>query len=124
MLFSNKGPSDPDPRQPLDQPEQVLYPWLPGRWYDLPVVMPQNACHDLDKFIRDWHTDRWLRAGGDPQEVASYMVYFFPYWCGWGYWWWWWNAGDCTDIGVGEGESLDVEQVNPVRVSVNQWPPP
>jgi hypothetical protein len=51
------------------------------------------------------------------------LVYYFPYWCGWGYWWWWWNGGSCTDIGVGEGESLDVEQVVATRVFMPVWPP-
>jgi hypothetical protein len=35
----------------------------------------------------------------------------------------WWNSSDCIDIGVGEGESLDVEQITPVRVFMPQWPP-
>jgi len=51
------------------------------------------------------------------------MVWWFPYWCGWNYWWWWGNSNDCTDIAVGAGESLDVEQVTPTRVFMVKWPP-
>jgi hypothetical protein len=125
VLLSNKSPADPDPRTPpTAKPTAVLYPWWPGRWYDLPVVHPQNVSTDIDKYFREWHRQWWLNTpGADPAVVNTAMVYWFPYWCGWGYWWWWWNAGDCTDIAVGEGESLDVEQVTPTRVFVNVWPP-
>lgn len=124
VLMSNKGSTDPDPRTPPgEQPEAILYPWVPGRWYDLPVVMPQNITHDMDQYFRQWHSQRWIDAGGDPATVNAAMAYYFPYWCGWGYWWWWWNAGDCVDIAMGEGESLDVNQITPQRVFMAQWPP-
>ncbi|HZY40435.1 MAG TPA: hypothetical protein VFF59_00385, partial [Anaerolineae bacterium] len=91
---------------------------------DLPVVQPQNVSTDIDKYFRQWHTQRWLDVpGADPAVVNTAMVYWFPYWCGWNYWWWWGNSNDCTDIAVGEGESLDVEQVTPTRVFMVQWPP-
>jgi hypothetical protein len=51
------------------------------------------------------------------------MAYWFPYWCGWGYWWSGWHGSDCIDIAVGDGESLDVNQITPVRVFYPQWPP-
>jgi hypothetical protein len=126
VLLSNKGPTDPEPIQPTgDQtPQFILYPWIPGRWHDLTVVVPQNVTKDLDAYIRDWHAQLWLESGVDAAIVNDAMPYFFPYWCGWGYWWWWWNGGDCIDIGVGEGESIDVEQITPVRVIMSQWPPP
>lgn len=98
------------------------YPWSPGRWYDLALVVPQNKDIDLDRLMRDWQTQRWTDAGAAAADVNAAMAYYFPYWCGWGYWWWW-NTGDCIDIGVGEGESLDVEQVTPVRVLLPNWPP-
>jgi hypothetical protein len=127
VLLSNKGPSDPDPSLPgPTQSSQVVYPWIPGRWYDLTVVMPQNVSKDLDDYMYQWHTQRWIAAGANSDIVSlpsGYMQYFFPYSCGWGYWWWWWHGGDCIDIGVGEGESIDVEQVTPVRVFMSQWPP-
>ncbi len=122
VLVSNKGPSDPDPRGP-GQVETVAYPWIPGRWYDLALVTPQNFDIDLNQHLHTWQSQRWLTAGAPNDVVSTAMAYYFPYWCGWGYWWWWWNAGDCTDIGVGEGESLDVEQIAPVRVLMRQWPP-
>lgn len=123
-LFSNKGPSDLDPRTPnQDQSAAILYPWIPGRWYDLPVVMPQNISTDVDDYFHRWFTQRWIDAGALASDVQVWMPYYFPYWCGWGYWWGWWNAGDCVDIGVGEGESLDVEQVTPQRVFMTIWPP-
>jgi len=38
-LLSNKGPTDTDPRGGgANQPEAILYPWIPGPWHDLPVV--------------------------------------------------------------------------------------
>jgi hypothetical protein len=98
------------------------YPWLPGHWYDLAMVVPQNKDIDLDKLMRDWQSQRWIDAGTPAADVSSAMAYYFPYWCGWGYWWWW-NTTDCIDIGVGDGESLDVEQVTPVRVLMPNWPP-
>jgi hypothetical protein len=126
VLLSNKGMTDPDPRTPGaegNQPEQVLYPWLPGHWYDLPVVMPQNVSTDINTYFLEWHSQRWIDAGADVAVVQAAMVYYFPYWCGWGHWWYWWNGSDCIDIGVGEGESIDVEQITPVRVFMGQWPP-
>lgn len=123
VLFSNKGPTDEGPIIESSQPEQFLYPWVPGIWYDLPVVMPQNMSVDIDGYFRDWHAERWLNTGIDPAIVSDSMRFFMPYWCGWGYWWWWWNGGDCVDIAVGEGESIDVEQVSPVRVFYDVWPP-
>jgi hypothetical protein len=125
ILLSNKGPTDPDPSQPspAESSQVVIYPWIPGRWYDLTVVMPQNVSKDLDDYIYQWHTQRWVDAGINTDVVSGHMQYFFPYWCGWGYWWWWWHGGDCIDIGVGAGESIDVEQVTPVRVFMSQWPP-
>lgn len=124
VLLSNKSSADTDPRTPGAQPTAILYPWWPGRWYDLPVVQPQNVSTDIDKYFRQWHTQRWLDVpGADPAVVNTAMVDWFPYWCGWNYWWWWGNSNDCTDIAVGEGESLDVEQVTPTRVFMVQWPP-
>lgn len=124
VLLSNKSPADTDPRTPGAAPTAVLYPWWPGRWYDLPVVQPQNISTDIDKYFRQWHTQRWLDVpGADPATVNAAMVYWFPYWCGWNYWWWWGNSNDCTDIAVGAGESLDVEQVTPTRVFMVKWPP-
>ncbi len=121
VLVSNKGQTDPDPRTP--GPVQNAYPWFPGRWYDLTVVMPQNVSKDLDGYIRQWHAQRWLDAGVPQATIDAAMVYYFPWWCGWGYWWWWWWGEDCIDIGVGEGESIDVEQVVPTRVFMPVWPP-
>jgi hypothetical protein len=126
VLLSNKGMTDPDPRIPGaegNQPDQVLYPWFPGHWYDLTVVMPQNISTDINTYFLEWHTQRWIDAGADVAVVQAAMVYYFPYWCGWGHWWYWWNGGDCIDIGVGEGESIDVEQITPVRAFMAQWPP-
>jgi hypothetical protein len=125
VLLSNKGMTDPDPRpREAGQPAgQVPYPWFPGHWYDLTVVIPQNYDMDLDHYFRTWQSERWIAAGEDPIVVQAAMVYYFPWWCGWGYWWWWWNGSDCIDIGVGEGESLDVEQVVPTRVFMPVWPP-
>lgn len=123
VLVSNKGPTDPDPRgMDAAQASVVRYPWIPGRWYDLPVVMPQNVSTDIDDFFRKWQQQRWVDAGETAANAQAALVYWFPYWCGWGYWWWW-NNSDCIDIGVGEGESLDVEQITPVRVFYPQWPP-
>jgi hypothetical protein len=123
VLVSNKGPTDPDPRGVgAAQASAVRYPWVPGRWYDLPVITPQNISTDIDHFFRQWHQQRWIDAGETTVNAQAALVYWFPYWCGWGYWWWW-NNSDCIDIGVGEGESLDVEQITPVRVFYPQWPP-
>jgi hypothetical protein len=119
VLVSNKASTDPDPRGGTGR---VRYPWIPGRWYDLALVLPQNRSIDLDTHIRTWQMQRWIEAGLDAATAQAAMVYFFPWWCGWGYWWWWGNT-DCIDIGVGEGESLDVEQVTPSRVLMNVWPP-
>ncbi len=120
VLVSNKTSTDPDPR---GGGTRIAYPWHPGRLYDLTVVMPQNVTKDLDAYLRQWHTQRWIDAGTNSATVQTAMNYFIPYWCGWGYWWWWWHNGDCTDIGVGEGESLDVEQIVPTRVFMSVWPP-
>jgi len=123
VLVSNSGPTDPDPRGVASaQASAVRYPWISGRWYDLPVVMPQNISTDMDDFFRMWHQQRWVDAGETAANAQAALIYWFPYWCGWGYWWGW-NSGDCIDIGVGEGESLDVEQITPVRVFFPQWPP-
>ncbi|GAB4582163.1 MAG: hypothetical protein Fur0022_49210 [Anaerolineales bacterium] len=124
ILLSNKGMTDPDPRG-IVSPESgiVLYPWYPGRWYDLAVVMPQNYSVDLNQYMVNWQSQRWIDAGGDPLIIQQAMIYYFPWSCGWGYWWWWWGGEDCIDIAVGEGESLDVEQITPVRVFMAQWPP-
>jgi hypothetical protein len=123
VLVSNKAPTDPDPRGGANTPAQIRYPWIPGRWYDLPVVMPQNISTDMHNYFIQWHSQRWIDLGEPAATVNAAMIYYFPYWCGWGYWWPWWNAGDCTDIGVGEGESLDVEPVAPLRVFMPTWPP-
>ena len=125
VLVSNRACNDPDPRGvPQSCPITVIrHPWTPGRWYNLPVVMPQNRSIDLDDFIRQWHSQRWNDAGLNAAQVQAAMVYYFPYWCGWHYWWWWGGGRACTDIGVGEGESLDVEQVTPTRVFMPVWPP-
>ena len=109
VLVSNRGPT-------------LGYPWIPGRWTDLTVVVPQNKDVDLDAYMREWQTQTWIVAGTAENTVRHAMKYYFPYWCGWGYWYWWWNAGGCTDIAVGNSESLDVEQVTPVRVFL-PWPP-
>ena len=124
VLLSNKGMTDPDPRTvEASQGGIVIYPWNPGHWYDLAVVMPQNYSVDLNDYMFNWQVQKWIEAGGDPVTVQAAMYYYFPWWCGWGYWWWWWGGEDCTDIGVGEGESLDVEQITPIRVFMAQWPP-
>ncbi|MFN8596624.1 MAG: hypothetical protein U0559_10645 [Anaerolineae bacterium] len=49
----------------------MLYPWLPGRWYDLPVVQPQNVSTDIDKYFRQWHTQRWLDVPGANQTAVN-----------------------------------------------------
>ncbi len=123
VLVSNKGPSDANPISGNAAEAIVLYPWIPGRWLDLPVIIPQNASRDMHVFMVDWLTQRWVDAGAPLANVRAAMTYFFPWWCGWGYWWPRWNAGSCTDIGVGEGESLDVEQVSGSRVFMPNWPP-
>ncbi len=130
VLVSNKTCTDADPRTPgtLGQcpgglSTNIVYPWWPGRWYDLTVVVPQNVSIDLDGYIRQWHTDLWIAAKVPTATVQAAMVYYFPWWCGWGYWWWWWWGDDCIDIAVGEGESIDVEQIVPTRVFMPVWPP-
>lgn len=122
VLVSNKGSTDNDPRGGTAVAVAVRYPWIAGRWYDIALVTPQNYDVDIHDHFRTWESQRWIASGADKAAVQQAMVYWFPYWCGWGYWWWW-NAGDCIDIGVGEGESLDVEQVIPTRVFVGKWPP-
>ena len=124
VLFSNKGPTDPNPITGV--PPIVVsynYPWRPGHWYDIPVVMPQNVAADIDDYYRTWYKLRWTDLGASSSAVSEAMVYFAPYWSNWGHWWWWWNGGDSVDIGVGDGESLDVEQIMPTRVIMTQWPP-
>ncbi|MBI3957979.1 MAG: hypothetical protein HY328_04140 [Chloroflexi bacterium] len=126
VLLSNKGSTDPNPIVPTPaQASLVRYPWYPGHWYDLALVTPQNLDVDLNTYFLQRQSKRWIAAAGEANTatVNAAMVYYFPWWCGWGYWYWWWNAGDCTDIGVGEGESLDVESVAPQRVFMTKWPP-
>ncbi len=126
VLVSNKTPSEANPiGGNVVSPVAVKYPWIPGHWYDLPVIMPQNVHTDLHQYFTVWHTQRWATAATnvDVAAVRANMLYWYPYWCGWGYWWWSWRGTDCIDIGVGEGESLDVESVTPVRVFMPQWPP-
>jgi hypothetical protein len=127
VLFSNVHPSLPNPLAPVGTPALCLtvgpYPWIYGRYSDLNVIIPNNFNIDMDDYIRDWLTQRWISPANDAANVQCNMQYFFPYWCGWGYWWWWWNGGDCIDIGVGEGESLDAEQVTPQRVICAVFPP-
>ncbi|RLT39397.1 MAG: hypothetical protein DWI57_10325 [Chloroflexi bacterium] len=124
VLLSNKGMTDPNPITAVPaQASLVRYPWFPGHWYDLAMVTPQNLDVDLSTNFHQWQSKRWIAAGETSATVSAAMAYYFPWWCGWGYWYWWWNGGDCTDIGVGEGESLDVESVAPQRVFMNKWPP-
>jgi hypothetical protein len=121
VLVSNKAPSDPSPIAPMP-PYPPPYPWIAGRWYDLTVVLPQQHSIDLDNYIRSWYAARWTDNGADQAAVVASMVFFFPWWCGTSYWWGW-GPGDCVDIGVGEGESLDVLQITPSRVFMTAWPP-
>lgn len=124
VILSNKSNSNANPiTGAVPVQVSVAYPWIAGRWYDLALVTPQNLDVDIDNYFRTWQTERWVTAGGSASAVAQVMRYWFPYWCGWGYWYWWWNGGDCIDIGVGAGESLDVEQITPTRVFMPQWPP-
>lgn len=121
ILVSNKGPSDPHPIAPMP-PFPPPYPWIPGRWYDLAVVLPQQHTIDLDRYLRDWYGGRWIDDGADQGTVDVAMPYFFPWWCGAPYWWGW-GPQDCIEIGVGEGESLDVQAIAPARVFMISWPP-
>ena len=121
LLVSNKGPSDPHPFAPMP-PYPKPYPWIPGRWYDLTVVLPQQHTIDLDEYVRAWFGARWTDNDVDAALVKSFMPYFFPWWCGTPYWWGW-GPSNCVDIGVGEGESLDVLQITPARVFMTAWPP-
>ncbi|MFZ1755480.1 MAG: hypothetical protein WBO46_05410 [Caldilineaceae bacterium] len=124
VLLSNKGMTDPNPISAVPaQASQVAYPWYPGHWYDLAMVTPQNLDVDLKANFLQWQSQRWIAAGESQAVVSAAMVYYFPWWCGWGYWYWWGNSNDCTDIGVGAGESLDVESIAPQRVFMNKWPP-
>jgi hypothetical protein len=107
---------------PLGMPV-VDYPWIPGRWYDMPVVIPQNTSMDFDLMFRDWHAYLWAAHQDfvyDPVYYNQFLVYYFPYWSGWTGWWWNYNGIDSIDIGVGEGESIDVEQIMPLRL-VKPW---
>jgi hypothetical protein len=122
VLVSNKGHSDPNPLVTPQPPLPVPYPWIPGRWHDLAIVLPQQRNVDLDRHIRDWYSARWTDNKADEAMVNAAMVYFFPWWCGTNYWWGW-GPSDCIDIGVGEGESLQVMQVTPSRVFMPLWPP-
>jgi hypothetical protein len=124
VLVSNQSPADANPL--TGQPQvsiSVRYPWIPGHWYDLPVIMPQNIHTDIHHYFTEWHIQRWVAAQANETAVRQVMAFWFPHWCGWGYWWWGWRGSDCIDIGVGEGESLDVEPITPVRVFYPQWPP-
>jgi hypothetical protein len=124
LLVSNMGSTDPNPLTGgAAEASAVRYPWVPGRWYDLALVTPQNLDVDIQQHFSNHVANSWVAAGGVATNVQSAMSYWFPYWCGWGYWYWWWNAGDCVDIAVGEAESLDVESVSPVRVFQPLWPP-
>lgn len=124
VLVSNRSPADANPLSgQVLHPVSVRYPWIPGRWYDLPVIMAQNIHTDMHHYFTEWHVQRWVAAQADPAAVRAVMAFWYPHWCGWGYWWWSWRGSDCIDIGVGEGESLDVEQITPVRVFYPQWPP-
>mgnify|MGYP000052280325 CR=1 FL=1 len=124
VLVSNQSPADNNPLN--GQPQiavGVPYPWFPGHWYDLPLLLPQNVHTDMHHYFNEWHVQRWVAANANEEAVRKVMAYWYPYWCGWGYWWWGWHGSDCIDIGVGEGESLDVETITPVRVIYPQWPP-
>jgi len=105
---------------PLGSP---IYPWIPGRWHDMPVVIPQNTTIDFDYLFQYWHAYLWsdhIDYSYSPEELWPYMDYFFPYWSGWTGWWWNYNGTDSIDIGVGEGESIDIEQIMPLRV-IRPW---
>lgn len=126
VLVSNKAPADPNPLGGnIVQPVAVRYPWIPGHWYNLPLIMPENVNIDMHHQLVKWHGERWLSTGTnvDAAAVNANLVYWYPYWCGWGYWWWGWHGSDCIDVGLADGESLDVEAVMPVRVFMPQWPP-
>lgn len=122
VLVSNKGYSDPNPLVTPQPPIPMPYPWIPGRWHDLAIVLPQQRTIDLDEHIRDWYSNRWTDNNADVAMVNAAMVYFFPWWCGTPFWWGW-GPSDCIDIGVGEGESLQVMQITPSRVFMPLWPP-
>ena len=99
------------------------YPWIPGRWYDMPVVIPQNTTMDFDVMFQDWHAYLWAAHHDfvyQPVDLVPHLHYYFPYWSGWTGWWWNYNGMDSIDIGVGEGESIDVEQIMPLRL-VKPW---
>jgi hypothetical protein len=124
VLVSNRTPLDPSPII-IPVPPAYAYPvpWLPGRWYDLPVVTPQNVDLDIDQFFRQFHAQMWVDAGAPLSDVNLAMPYYFPYWCGWGFWSGWRNNQSCVSVAVGDGESLDMEAVTPVRVIYSVWPP-
>jgi hypothetical protein len=100
-----------------------IYPWIPGRWFDMPVVIPQNTTLDFDYMFKYWHAYLWadhINFSYGPNDLYPYLDYFFPYYAGWSGWWWNYNGTDSIDIGVGEGESIDVEQIMPLRL-VQPW---
>lgn len=50
VLVSNRSPADANPLSgQVLHPVSVRYPWIPGRWYDLPVIMAQNIHTDIDR---------------------------------------------------------------------------
>jgi len=112
VMVSNQAP-----------PGSPIYPWIPGRWYDLPVVFPTNMTTDLDYLFNYWHAQMWSDYIGNtytPEELMPKLDYFFPYWSGWSGWWWDYNGTDSIDVGFGQGESIDVEQIMPSRL-VRSW---
>ncbi len=121
VLVSNKSPTDPNPITGTGSP--IFYPWIPGRWYDLTVVVPQNVSVDLDDYIQKWHAQRWVDSGAPQAAVQSAMPYFFPWWCGVQSWQGWGGMQDCVDIAVGNSDSVDVIQVTPSRIFMPTWPP-
>jgi len=121
VLVSNKSELELGPAG-VTAPSIQLYPWIPGRWYDTAIVLPQNTNIDMNALIVDWQAQRWIDLGVPSSDVYSTMKYFLPWWCGYGYWYPW-QGPSCIDIGVGGGESLDVEQIIPSRVFLTPWPP-
>ena len=87
----------------------------------MPIIFQQNVSIEFLGYFTDWHT-QWWQSTVPTIDITPYMYNFVPYWCGYGHWWWGYNGTDCIDIGVGEGESLDVEQITPLRM-ILPWPP-